>query len=165
MDFLYKPWPWYVAGPVIGITVPLLLLIGNKKLGISSTLRHICAACVPASIPLFQYNWKKEIWNLYFVAGVLIGGYLGGVVLSDGTALMPREIFNWGDVLTARGFVIMIVGGFLVGFGTRYARGCTSGHGITGLSALQWPSLLATMSFFIGGILFTYLVLPYIPGL
>jgi uncharacterized membrane protein YedE/YeeE len=140
--------------------------MGNKRLGISSTLRHICAACVPASIPLFRYDWKKELWNLFFVAGVLIGGILGGVVLSDGTTeLMPREYFNWNELATARGLIMMIAGGFMVGFGTRYARGCTSGHGITGLSALQWPSLLATMSFFLGGILFTYLVLPYVLAL
>jgi len=162
MDFIYQPWPWYVAGPVIGVSVPLLLLMGNKKLGVSSTLRHICAACVPASIPLFQYDWKKEIWNLYFVGGILIGGVLGGVILSDGTELMPREIFNWGELITTRGFIMMIGGGFMVGFGTRYARGCTSGHGILGLSALQWPSLVAIMSFFLGGILFSNFVVPYL---
>jgi uncharacterized membrane protein YedE/YeeE len=183
MDFLYKPWPWYVAGPVIGLTVPLLLLMGNKRLGISSTLRHICAACFPGSIPLFKYDWKKEIWNLWFVGGVLLGGVLGGVVLANPdpvdialstqaylatfgilpqTGLMPMELFSWSSLATIKGIVLMIAGGFMVGFGTRYARGCTSGHGITGLSALQWPSLLATMSFFGGGILFAWLVLPYI---
>jgi hypothetical protein len=183
MDFLYKPWPWYVAGPIIGITVPLLLLMGNKRLGISSTLRHICAACFPGSIPLFKYDWKKEIWNLWFVGGVLIGGIIGGVVfanprpvdISSSTqaylmtfgimpqqGLMPMELFDWDSLATMKGLMLMIVGGFMVGFGTRYARGCTSGHGITGLSALQWPSLLATMSFFIGGIVFAWFVLPSI---
>src|SRR6187455_2421142 len=83
MEILFKPWPWYVAGPVIGITVPLLLLMGNKKLGISSTLRHICAACFPGSIPLFKYDWKKEVWNLWFVGGVLLGGILGGVIFAN----------------------------------------------------------------------------------
>jgi uncharacterized protein len=162
MDFLYKQWPWYVAGPIIGLSVPLLLLMGNKRLGISSTLRHICAACVPMSIPLFKYDWKKDIWNLYFAGGILIGGYIGGVLLSDGTELLPREIFNWSELITMRGFIMMIAGGFMVGFGTRYARGCTSGHGILGLSALQWPSLVAIMSFFLGGILFSNFVVPYL---
>jgi uncharacterized membrane protein YedE/YeeE len=183
MDFIYEPWPWYVAGPVIGLTVPLLLMMGNKRLGISSSLRHICAACMPASIPLFSYDWKKELWNLYFAAGLLIGGIIGGVVLanpnpvaispstqayienfgiSEQPGLMPRELFSWNELATLRGFILMIIGGFLVGFGTRYARGCTSGHGILGLSALQWPSLLATMSFFGGGILFAKYILPYI---
>lgn len=151
-----------MAGPIIGLAVPMLLLLGNKKLGISSTLRHICAACVPASIPLFQYDWKKEIWNLYFVAGVLIGGVVGVIVLSDGTELMPREIFNWSELITMRGLIMIVAGGFMVGFGTRYARGCTSGHGILGLSALQWPSLVAIMSFFLGGILFSNFVVPYL---
>jgi uncharacterized membrane protein YedE/YeeE len=183
MDFLYKPWPWYVAGPLIGLTVPLLLFMGNKKLGVSSTLRQICAACIPSGLPLLTYDWKKDGWNLIFVAGIFIGGFLGGVVfanpeavaissnttaylkshgLNDLQGLMPQELFNWSALATWKGFLLMIVGGFLVGFGTRYARGCTSGHGITGLSALQWPSLLATASFFGGGILFSHFILPFI---
>ncbi|MBS1682372.1 MAG: YeeE/YedE family protein [Bacteroidetes bacterium] len=186
MDLLYKPWPWYIAGLSIGLTVPLLLWLGNKWLGISSTLRHICAACVPAKISLFAYNWKKEIWSLFFAGGLLIGGILGGwvfanpnpVAISADTVnyftsfginqqigLMPKEIFSWQDLFSLKGFLIMVVGGFLVGFGTRYAQGCTSGHGILGLSALQWPSLVATLSFFIGGILFSHFVLPLILSL
>jgi len=183
MDFLYKPWPWYVAGPVIGLTVPLLLLMGNKRLGISSTLRHLCAACFPGAIPLFQHNWKKEVWSFWMAGGLVLGGVLGGIILANPdpvaiktstrlylatfgilpqSGLMPVELFNWSSLATLKGFMLMIVGGFLVGFGTRYAGGCTSGHGITGLSALQWPSLLATMSFFGGGALFAKFILPYI---
>jgi hypothetical protein len=186
MDFLYKPWPWYVAGPLIGITVPLLLILGNKQLGISSTLRQICAAVIPVDVPLLKYDWKKDSWNLLFAAGVLIGGILGGVVfanslpvaissnttayleskgLQEPHGLLPRELFNWDSLFTLKGFLLIVVGGFLVGFGTRYARGCTSGHGILGLSALQWPSLLATASFFLGGIVFSYFVLPLILSL
>ena len=186
MEILYKPWPWYIAGPIIGLTVPLLLLLGNKKLGISSTLRQICAACVPAGIPFFNYDWKKDSWNLFFAAGILIGGFLGGyvfanpnpVAISESTkaylesfgltnfnGLMPQELFNWNSLVTLKGFLLMIAGGFMVGFGTRYAKGCTSGHGILGLSALQWPSLIATCCFFIGGILFSYFVLPFILSL
>ena len=183
MELLYKPWPWYVAGAVIGLTVPTLLLLGNKRLGISSTLRQLCAACYPAKIPFFNYDWKRDSWNLFFVAGILLGGFLGGYVfanpepvnvspstlnlfyswgLDDVKGLMPEELFSWKSLFTLRGFLLMIIGGFLVGFGTRYGRGCTSGHGILGLSALQWPSLVATASFFIGGILFSHFVLPYI---
>lgn len=186
MEFLYAPWPWYVAGAVIGLTVPTLLLLGNKKLGISSTLRQICAACYPAKIPFFHYDWKKDSWNLFFAAGILLGGFLGGYVfanpepvavtaetknlflswgLDDVEGLLPRELFNWENLITAKGFLLMIVGGFLVGFGTRYAGGCTSGHGILGLSALQWPSLVATACFFIGGIVVSHFVLPYILAL
>jgi hypothetical protein len=186
MEILYEPWPWYVAGFFIGLMVPLLLLLGNKTLGISSTMRQICAACYPAGIPLLNYAWKKESWNLFFVAGLVIGGWLGGKVLANPEAimiqeemiailkskgllhpqdLMPHELFNWQALLTLKGFLLMVVGGFLVGFGTRYARGCTSGHGILGLSALQWPSLLAIVSFFIGGILCTHFILPLILAL
>jgi uncharacterized protein len=186
MEWLYKPWPWYIAGPVIGLTVPALLLLGNKKLGISSTLRQICAACYPAKIPLLNYDWKKDSWNLSFVAGILVGGFIGGKLFAnpqpvavaqstleyftahgiDSTeGLMPTRIFNWQTLFSLKGLLLMVVGGFLVGFGTRYARGCTSGHGIMGLSSLQWTSLLATASFFIGGILFNRFVLPYILAL
>jgi len=186
MQFLYKPWPWYVAGPIIGLCVPALLLLGNKQLGVSSTLRQICAGCFPADIPFFRYDWKKDSWNLFFVVGILIGGFIGGDLfanpeatkISENTAsllreqgitdlhgLLPSEIFAWSRLLSWRGFLMMVAGGFMVGFGTRYARGCTSGHGILGLSALQWPSLVATASFFAGGILFTYFVLPYILAL
>ena len=76
IEFLKQPWPWYVAGPLIGLTVPALLIIGNKSFGISSSLRHICAACLPANIPFFTYNWKSEVWNLFFVFGIFNGGLL-----------------------------------------------------------------------------------------
>ncbi|NOT75193.1 MAG: YeeE/YedE family protein [Cyclobacteriaceae bacterium] len=186
MNILYAPWPWYVSGPIIGLTVPLLLLLGNKSLGISSTLRQICAICAPGNISLFHYNWKKDIWNLYFIIGIFIGGLIGGILLAnpdperissstlnflsafqlnDPKGLMPVELFNWSSLLTIKGFLLMVVGGFLVGFGTRYAGGCTSGHGILGLSALQWPSLVAIVSFFVGGILFSHFVLPFILSL
>ena len=186
MEFLTRPWPWYVTGPSIGLTVPALLLLGNKKLGVSSTLRQICAATLPGKIPFLNYDWKKDQWNLFFVAGIVIGGFMGGILfanpapvaISQGTAqllnaqgindlsgLLPNELFNWKTLFSAKGFFLMVVGGFMVGFGTRYARGCTSGHGITGLAALQWPSLLATMSFFLGGIVISNFVLPIILSL
>jgi uncharacterized membrane protein YedE/YeeE len=168
------------------MAVPALLLSGNKALGISSTLRQICAACFPSNIPFLQYDWKKDSWNLYFVIGILIGGFIGGglfadpdqVQLSPSTVavlqsqclmdfdgLLPRELFNWNNLFTWQGFILMVVGGFLIGFGTRYARGCTSGHGIFGLSSLQWTSLLATVSFFVGGIICTHFILPAVLAL
>jgi len=180
--FLEQPWPWYIAGPLVGLTVPALLLLGNKSFGISSSLRHICAACIPAKIPFFQYDWKKEIWNLFFVAGILTGGFitycfmhpapmvinpalaneLSGYGIHDYDSLVPPELFNWAALFTLRGALMMVGGGFLVGFGTRYAGGCTSGHTIMGLSALQWPSLAATISFMIGGLVTANCILPYI---
>ncbi len=183
MEFITKPWPWYIAGPLIGLTVPTLLIIGNKSFGISSSLRHICASCIPAGISFFKYDWKKEAWNLFFVLGIFIGGIIAtqflsnpnpieihpelskelasyGITQIDG--LLPSQLFNWDSLLTLKGFIMMIVGGFLVGFGTRYAGGCTSGHAIMGLSNLQWPSLVATICFMIGGFLVANFVLPWI---
>lgn len=183
LDFLKQPWPWYVAGPLIGLMVPALLLSGNKAFGVSSSLRHICAACIPSKIPFFQYDWKKEIWNLFFVAGILLGGLFVALVLqnpgpvqvnatlsnelqqygiSNYSGLVPSELFNWNTLLSLKGIIMIIGGGFLVGFGTRYAGGCTSGHAIMGLSNLQWPSLVATISFMAGGFLVANFVLPYI---
>lgn len=186
MEIILKPWPWYVAGPLIGLTVPLLLLLGNKAFGISSNLRHICAACFPAKLPYFQYDWKRESWNLIFVLGVLLGGFVTATRLTSGEpitihqnlqtelstygiskidSLQPTDLFNFQSLLTVRGFIIIIVGGFLVGFGTRYAGGCTSGHSIFGLSTLQWPSLIATICFMVGGMVMTNFILPFILAL
>ena len=182
MDFLQRPWPWYVAGPLIGLTVPVLLLLGNKTFGISSSLRHICAACLPAGIPFFTYNWKREVWNLFFVAGILAGAGIAWYIMahqpaaidprlvvelkqygiSESKSLLPPEVFSWQQLFTLRGLIMMVGGGFLIGFGTRYAGGCTSGHSIMGLSNLQWPSLVATICFMAGGFLMANVFLPLI---
>ncbi len=183
LEWIKQPWPWYVAGPLIGLAVPALLILGNKTFGISSSLRHICASCIPANIPFFKYDWKKEIWNLFFVVGVLVGGIIAAQLLSNPepmlvnpklsqelttygitnyNGIVPAELFSWPQLLTARGFIMMVAGGFLVGFGTRYAGGCTSGHAIMGLSNLQWPSLVATCCFMAGGFIMANLILPYI---
>ncbi|SDK30431.1 hypothetical protein SAMN05421823_102402 [Catalinimonas alkaloidigena] len=181
LDWIRQPWPWYVAGPLLGLMVPTLLLLGNKTLGISSSLRHMCAACMPMRIPFFSYNWRQETWNLLFVGGILVGGWLATTFLANPAALviapatqadlqalgiqhfeglLPRELFAWSHLLSARGLVFIVAGGFLVGFGTRYAGGCTSGHTIMGLSNLQWPSLVATVFFMLGGFFATYVLLP-----
>ena len=183
METILKPWPWYVAGPLIGLTVPILLIIGNKTFGISSSLRHACAACLPANIPFFKYDWKKEIWNLFFVAGILIGGIIAAYLLvnpnpvvvnpklvaelktyriTDFSTMIPTQLFTWESLFTLKGFLMIVVGGFIVGFGTRYAGGCTSGHAIMGISTLKWPSLVATCCFMIGGFIMANLILPFI---
>jgi uncharacterized membrane protein YedE/YeeE len=181
--FLSKPWPWWVAGPLIGLTVPLLLILGNKTFGVSSSLRHICAAIFPSRIPFFSYQWKREAWNLFFVVGILGGGFIAANIFHDPnpvrlnpalvsslrdqgvhdySGLMPTDLFKWSALFTLKGFFLMIVGGFMVGFGTRYAGGCTSGHSISGLANLQWPSLVATICFMAGGFIMANLVLPLI---
>lgn len=186
IEFLKQPWPWYIAGPLIGLTVPALLILGNKSFGISSSLRHICASCIPANIPFFKYDWKKEVWNLFFVFGIFLGGAIAMNLLSNPNPievnpklakelatygitnysnLVPEDIMNWQSLFTLKGFLLMVVGGFLVGFGTRYAGGCTSGHAIMGLSNLQLPSLIATISFMVGGFIMANLILPLILSL
>jgi uncharacterized membrane protein YedE/YeeE len=161
--------------------VPLLLLAGNRLLGISSSLRHLCAMCVPAKIPFLNYDWKDHLWNIFFAIGLLLGGFIGGVLLQPVHAMplspatlgslqdlgiapqkgiLPREIFSWNNLLTWQHLLIVAGGGFLVGFGTRYSGGCTSGHGIAGLSTMQWPSLVATVLFFAGGIITANFILP-----
>jgi uncharacterized membrane protein YedE/YeeE len=183
LKFIEQPWPWYIAGPLIGLIVPVLLIIGNKSFGISSSLRHICAACVPSDIPFFKYDWKKELWNLYFVGGIIIGGVIAIHLLTgpevvqinpklaeelkqygitDFSGLVPEQLFSWSILLTLKGILMIIAGGFLVGFGTRYAGGCTSGHSIMGLSTLQLPSLIATCCFMAGGFLMANFILPLI---
>ncbi len=186
LESIKHPWPWYIAGPLIGLMVPLLLIIGNKSFGISSSLQHLCAICVPANIPLFSYDWKKEIWNLVFVAGILLGGTISNQFLADPhpiiihqalrtelshygvteiSGLLPNQLFSWSALLTLKGIIMMVFGGFMIGFGTRYAGGCTSGHSIMGLSTLQWSSLLATCCFMVGGFIMANLILPFILSL
>ncbi|MEP6591614.1 MAG: YeeE/YedE thiosulfate transporter family protein [Gemmatimonadota bacterium] len=176
------PLPWYIAGPLIGLMVPILLLIGNKAFGISSNLRHICSAVAPCGIEFFGHNWKKVgLWNLVFVAGVFVGAAIIArlapptVTISPDTVsalqaigvqefggLAPHDLFSWSALLTLRGAIVVIVGGFCVGFGASYAGGCTSGHAISGLADLQPASFIAVLGFFAGGLLTTYLILPRI---
>ena len=181
--FLKQPWPWYVAGPIIGLCVPLLLLTGNKSLGISSSLREICAATIPGRISFLNYDWKAQRWNLVFVLGLLVSGFVGGVLLhndepvkiaastqqmlnsfgiTNQQGMMPSSVFNFHSLFTLKGFIIIVIGGFFVGFGTRWAAGCTSGHGIFGLSTFQLPSLIATITFFAFGIITSWFLLPLI---
>jgi uncharacterized protein len=183
LELIKHPWSWYVAGTFIGLTVPTLLILGNKAFGISSSLRHICAACMPLDIDFFKYDWKKEAWNLFFVAGVFLGGFIATQFLSnpdtivisektvtalkdlgvkDFNGLMPADIFSTANIFSLKGLIFFVFGGFLVGFGTRWAGGCTSGHAIMGLSNLQIPSLIATIAFMVGGFASTHLLLPFL---
>ena len=182
-DMLAHSWPWYVAGPLIGLFVPALLFLGNRQFGVSSNLRHLCAALAPGRVEFFRYDWRNTgLWNLAFLAGILVGGFIAGrvlgipeVVVSPETkamlgrlgirefaGLVPGDVFNWSSLLTLRGLTLIVGGGFLVGFGTAYAGGCTSGHGISGLAVFDRASLLAVAGFFAGGLLGTYVLLPLV---
>lgn len=184
IELLSRPWPWFIAGPAIGLFVPLLLLVGNRMFGISSSLRHACAAAIPGRVAFFRYDWRSAGgWNLAFALGIVAGGAIAAHLLSNGAAiqlsaaarasigalgvhdmsgLMPHELFNWAALLTWRGLVMMVGGGFLIGFGTAYAGGCTSGHAISGLADLQLASLVAVIGFFAGGLLGTWVIVPWL---
>lgn len=181
MHFVSQPWPWYVAGPLIGLFVPALLILGNRQFGVSGSLRTLCAAALPPTAEFFRYDWKRTGgWSLAFISGIVIGGFiathlLGATMspvagatrdalvalgLTGETGVAPLELLSWSALLTLRGFVCLVGGGFLVGFGTAYAGGCTSGHGIAGLAMFQLPSLVAVIAFFVGGLIATFLILP-----
>jgi uncharacterized membrane protein YedE/YeeE len=174
--------PWYVAGPIIGFMVPMMLMIGNRSFGVSSNLRHLCAISQPKwqNVDFFNYNWKEQTWSLMFAGGAILGGFLAGylwanpepVALSAAALEMFRE---WGAspvanelvpdamfALNPPNIVLLFIGGVFVGFGTRYANGCTSGHAITGLSTLQPESLIAVIGIFGGGAAASWLLTPFL---
>jgi uncharacterized membrane protein YedE/YeeE len=183
INFLSQPWPWWVSGPAIALIMAILIFSG-KTFGFSANLSNICSMIgAGRSVSYFNFEWKKQRWNLWFLVGSVIGGYIAvhffpspqPMNLSSATIadlqklhisfdgnLEPGSVFNWNEVFTGKGIVIFLGGGFLIGFGTRYAGGCTSGHAISGLSDLQLPSLIAVIGFFIGGLLATHLLFPVI---
>ncbi|WP_304015398.1 YeeE/YedE family protein [Nonlabens dokdonensis] len=184
MNWIYEPWPWYVAGPLIALVMFLLLLVG-KQFGMSSNLRTACAAIgAGKATDFFKFDWKAERWNLMVVLGAIIGGFIASNYMSDNTVkinpevaqqlaqdyqiknagetYMPPEIFATESLDNPMIIAVLLIGGFLVGFGARYAGGCTSGHAISGLSNLQLPSLIAVIGFFIGGLLMIHFIYPLI---
>ncbi len=184
MNWIYEPWPWYIGGPMITFIMLLLLMVG-KKFGMSSNLRTICTMCgADKKADFFKFDWKSQRWGLVVIIGAAIGGYIGSHFLSNdlvvainpdtienlnalgfesaGKAYLPTELFDNTVFSDLKGLAILIIGGVLVGFGTRYANGCTSGHAISGLSNLQLPSLIAVIGFFVGGLLMIHVLFPLI---
>lgn len=182
MEYILQPWPWYVSGPLIALVMFLLLYFG-RTFGMSSNLRTLCSiGGAGKNVEFFKFDWKSQRWNLVVVLGAVVGGFIAHHFLSNpinidlsentvkdlnalgfenvGQSLLPQELFSWENVLTLKGISILIIGGFLVGFGTRYAGGCTSGHAITGLSSLQRPSLIAVVGFFAGGLIMIHFIYP-----
>jgi uncharacterized membrane protein YedE/YeeE len=185
IQLLSQPWPWYVAGPLIGLVVPFVFWYGGKKWGMSSSIRHLCAATVPAGLEYFRYDWKRfGGWHLAMAGGVIAGGALaalllpspdgavaisgatradlGALGLTDFGGLLPGEIFSWRALASPAGWIVLGGGSFLVGFGARYAGGCTSGHAISGLSTLKRSSLAAVLGFFVGGLVSAHFLLPLV---
>jgi len=184
MSWIYEPWPWYVSGPMIAFIMFLLLMVG-KNFGMSGNLRTLCAICgAGEKTVFFKFDWKAQRWNLVVVLGAIIGGFIASQYMTDdlavainpetienlktlgfesaGTQYLPNELFGNNVFLAPKNLFILALGGLLVGFGTRYAGGCTSGHAISGLSELQLPSLIAVIGFFIGGLTMIHFLFPLI---
>ncbi len=188
-SLLSSSWHWSVSGALIALTMFLLLYAG-REFGVSSNLRTMCTiAGAGEKYEFFRIDWKAQRWNLLFIAGAIIGGYLAFTVFPDPeplalsaatvshlqeigvsapsssgyfTSFVPPELFAVEQIFTLRGLVALVGGGFLIGFGTRWAGGCTSGHAISGLANLQLPSLIAVIGFFIGGLTMSWLLLPFV---
>jgi hypothetical protein len=184
MEFIFEPWPWYVAGPLIALIMFFLIFMG-KKFGMSSNLETICTLCgAGKKARYFDFDWKSQRWNLVVAVGAVIGGFIGAHLLSNGSAVainpetisnlrdlgfqsaggsyLPDELFSLNALTDIKSLAILLIGGILIGFGARYAAGCTSGHAISGLSNLQLPSLIAVIGFFIGGLLMVHVIFPLI---
>lgn len=182
MEFITQPWAWYVAGPVIALVMFLLFYFG-ERFGVSSNLETFCTIGGAGRLTdYFKINVKSNNWNLIFVVGAIIGGFISAQWLtpSDMVALnpqtiedlaainiqnaganyLPAELFSLEALFTLKGFLILLIAGILVGFGSRWAGGCTSGHAIVGLSNLELPSLIAVIGFFVGGLIMTWYILP-----
>ena len=177
LEIINQPWPWYISGPLVGLIVPILLLIGNKSFGISSSLRNAIAACgAGGSIEFFKFDWQSQNWNFLFITGTLLAGFLAFNVFDfqqgelseafqgylsekeiENTGIFPKEYFQHN--LLSVSTLLLIIGGLFIGFGSRYAGGCTSGHAITGMSQMSLSSLIAVIGFFIGGLIVTFLIL------
>jgi len=183
IEFIRQPWPWYFSGSMI-VLIMLILLFFGKSFGFSSNLRTMCSiAGAGRKVKFFDFKWKDQIWNLMFLIGSVIGGFIATNYLSSPTPLKlststiadlnqlgikfdggpnPTSLFSLQAMKDIKILALLLIGGLLVGFGSRYAGGCTSGHAISGLSNLQLPSLVAVIGFFIGGLIMTFLIMPFI---
>jgi uncharacterized membrane protein YedE/YeeE len=184
MEIILKPWAWYISGPLIALVMFTLILLG-KNFGMSANLRTICTVFgAKKNCDFFDFDWKAQKWNLLVATGAIVGGFIGANYLSRsnnvnissetvvklqklgienaGEEYLPSLMFSTNALTNPKTLAILVVGGFLIGFGSRYAGGCTSGHAISGLSNLQLPSLIAVIGFFIGGLVMAHFILPLI---
>ena len=182
MEIVSHTWHWAISGFLIGLVMLLLIYFG-KVFGMSSNLRSLCSMTgIGKRVAFFDWDWKSQRWNLVVVLGAMTGGYIAVHFLSDisnvslnpktikqlatlgidspNGKLLPNELFGNEIFQSSKMILILIIGGILIGFGSRYAGGCTSGHAISGLSNLQFPSLKAVIGFFVGGLIMTHFILP-----
>jgi uncharacterized membrane protein YedE/YeeE len=184
MNFITNTWHWSISGFLIGLIMLLLTYFG-KTFGMSSNLRTMCSLFgAKKAAQFFDFDWREQKWNLAVVLGAIVGGFFAYYFLSGNEMVQinpktiaqlqeigidapngkiaPDTIFSLDAVMSLKGFCILLLGGFLIGFGTPYAGGCTSGHAISGLSNLQLPSLIAVVGFFLGGLVMAHFILPLI---
>ncbi len=184
MDFIFQTWPWYISGFLIGMVMLCLIYFG-KVFGMSSNFSTLCSMTgIGKRISFFDFDWKAQRWNLLVVFGSMLGGFIAVHFMSDPSnvainpktiaqlsqlgidapngKLLPNALFGNEIFQSPKMIFILIIGGILIGFGSRYASGCTSGHAISGLSNLQIKSLKAVIGFFIGGLIVSHLILPLI---
>jgi uncharacterized membrane protein YedE/YeeE len=184
MDFISQTWPWYVSGPLIGLIMLSLIYFG-KVFGMSTNLRSLCSMAGAGKIvPFFDFDWRAQRWNLAVIIGAMVGGFVAVHFMADPSnvainpetitelqklgfdapfgRLLPENLFGNDALQSPKMIFVLTIGGVLIGFGSRYAGGCTSGHAISGLSNLQIPSLKAVIGFFVGGLIMSYFILPLI---
>ena len=184
MDWIFKAWPWYVSGPLIA-AVMFMLIFMDRQFGMSSNLRTMCSILGGGKrAAFFRFNWKEQRWNLLVMTGAALGGFIGAFLLSEeravnihpdtivhlkelgfasaGEAYLPEMLFSIEALTNVKSVILLVTGGFLIGFGSRYSGGCTSGHAISGLSNLQLPSLIAVIGFFVGGLIMVHILFPLI---
>ncbi len=182
MNIMYQTWPWYVSGFLIGMVMLSLIYFG-KNFGMSTNLQSLCSMTgLGKRIAYFDFDWKANRWNFVVVLGAMAGGFVAVHFMADPSnvsinpktiaqlsqlgidapngELMPKALFGEQIWQSPKSILILLGGGILIGFGTRYAGGCTSGHAISGLSNLQLPSLKAVIGFFIGGLIMAHFLLP-----
>lgn len=184
MSIFFQTWPWYISGFLIGLIMLCLTYFG-KSFGMSSNLRSMCTILGAGKrTAFFDFDWKSQRWNLIVVLGAMLGGFVAVHFMSDPSnvsinpktieqlvqfgidapngKLVPDALFGPQVFKSPKSILILLFGGILIGFGTRYAGGCTSGHAISGLSNLQIPSLKAVIGFFVGGLIMAYFIFPLI---
>ncbi len=182
LEWIKQPWPWYVSGPLIAFVMLALTYFG-KEFGMSSNLRTLCTIGGAGKLSdFFKFDWKNELWNLVVAQGAILGGFVAYFFLNNdqainiseatkeslynygfsnpGAAMVPSEFFSWEAVQDPKIITTLLVAGLLIGFGTRYAGGCTSGHAISGISNLQIASVVAVIGFFAGGLIMVHLIFP-----
>jgi hypothetical protein len=158
-----EPLAWYIAGPLLGLMVPLLLILKEKQFGISSSYRYLLSF-LPSKISYFNYDRRADQWQLFFALGLIFSGFaaIQFFGFSDAMVELPSKKYEiqYTEIFDISNALQFFVGGILVGFGARYANGCTAGHCIMGVSQFALSSIIATICFFIGGLIGSFFVVP-----